>query len=330
MGYQRNMLLRTSLSDVGDMSGHGSYCSSPDMIIHSLVNDPQTYYKNNYKNDPNQKLDRSSQTNTIYTRAKSMQDKAGEITGYIRMYRANASLFMNSDQWKNNKLLTPKGKEYTKVTAQKNGDIVVGDDVLVVDGTKPNFCMVGIINDSTAETVPDKFKSYNSFINWVHSERCVAVRNFSLYDSGVSNDYESLYSISNPESISRRGLIIITVTGVPKGTVIGVENDDLFVSETMTFDPANPRPLLEGVQIPVNYDGYVRIYARLPQGAVWPPKAKITTELLIEALESEEMMQFALRTDKLFLERNILEDYKKIDATGYLVKVGECEALFTE
>lgn len=332
MAYQTQMLLRTSLSDVGDMSGHGSFCSSPDMIVHSLVNDPKAMFgsSDSYGKDPNEKIDLSSLTNSIYTRVKSMQSAAGPVTGYIRMYRANASLFMNTDQWRNNKLMMPDRREYVTVTTQSNGEIAVGDGVLLVDGTQPNFCMVGIVNDSPEETLPQNFRTYSDFIMWVHGQRCVAVRNFSLQNSGIKNDYESLYAISNPETKARLGAILVQAYGLPKGTVYGLSNPSLGMDKSAVFDPDDPatQQVTDSAYIDAGYSGYVKIYGRLPEGQVWPEGSHFTTTYLVSTDEGEEMVQFAIPANELFLNKNDLDIFTKNNAVGKLVRVGFCETKF--
>lgn len=330
MAYQNKMLFRDSLHDIGDMSGHGSYCASPDMIVHSLVSDPRTAFGMNYSRDPNECVDTSSRANAIYTRVKSMQGSAGTITGYIRLYRAGMSLFMNTDQWKHNKLRTPNGKEYVTVTTAADGEIAVGDDILAVDGTKPYFCMIGIVNDSATETLPDTFSSYNDFVMWVHNERCVAVRNFSLQNSGQKYDYESLYHFTNPENMPRLGSILVEASGLPKGTVFGMVNTDVGMDKSTVFDPDNPakRQVTDSAFLEGGFDGYVKIYARLPQGQVWPASASLITTFWISAEEKEEMLQFARPVHQVFLDRSSLEGLNADNRCGRLVKVGFCETLY--
>jgi len=331
MAYQDKLLLRTSLSDKGEKKAHGSYCSSPDMIAHALVDDPQKEFSGNYNEDPNQRIDMSSRTNTIYVRVKSMQSAEEKVEGYVRLYRAGVSLFMNTDKWKNNKLSTPKGKSYVKVTTQKNGDISVGDDVLVVDGTQPNFCMVGIVNDSTDETLPNVFKSYNDFVLWVHSERCVAVRNFSLEKSGTSNDYEILYNFSNPESGQRLGTVLIEASNLPKGTTYGLVNDALHMNKSAVYDPDDEvtKQVTDSAYLRASFDGYVKIYARVPKGAVWPPDAVLETSFWISVEDGEDMLQFARPAGEVLIDTaSLTTRCESGSSPGRLVKVGSCVTMY--
>lgn len=327
MAYQKNLLLRTSITDSGDLSQHGSYCSSPDIIMHSLVNDPQGEFSRTYSSDPSQRINKSSMTNPIYTRVKSMQPSPGPITGYLRLYRASMSLFMNTDQWKENKLITPQGKEYVTVKTQKSGEIIVGDDIFTIDGTKPNFCIVGIINDSTEETLPQVFGSYNDFIMWVHSERCVAVRNFSLEQSGSRNDYEILYHMTNPEGIDRLGTVLVQASNLPAGTVYGLVNDALGMNKSTSFDPVDPvkQQVTDSAYLHSAFDGYVKIFARLPDGSRWPANAKLESTFWIGAEDREQMICFARPANEVLMDLSMLERHSK---PGRLVKVGSCTTLY--
>ena len=330
MAYQTKMLLRTSLQDKGDMSEHGSYCSSPDMITHAMVENPQAAFGADYDEDPNESIDRSSMINPVYTRVKSMQETPGTVNGYIRMYRANASLFMNTDQWKNNKLRTPRGKDYVKVTTSKNGDISVGDDIFVVDGTKPNFCMVGIVSETSAETLPQNFNTYNDFVMWVHKNRCVAVRNFTIMKSGVSNDYDSLYYLSNPESKSRLGSVLVEAKNLPTGTIFGIQNKAIGIDKSVTFDPNDPTKaqVTDSAFISAGFSGYVEVYARLPKNTSWPAEASLQISFWISAESRESMLQFAHPAHKLFLEPDALGFFEQSNDPGKLVRVGFCETKF--
>lgn len=330
MSYQRKMLFRDSLDDIGDVGHHGSYCASPDMIVHSLVKNPQSSFGTNYSSDPNQSVDTGSHVNAIYTRVKSLQGSAGVTTGYIRIYRAQMSLFMNTDQWKNNGLRTPQGREYVTVTTAENGEIAVGDDILVVDGAKPYFCMIGIVNDSVRETIPEKFSSYNDFVMWVRSECCVAVRNFSLENSGQAPDYESLYYISNPENRGRLGSILVKPSGLPKGTIIGLENKDLGIQKSIAFDPNHlaKGQVTDSAYLEAGFRGYIKIYARLPRGQVFPGGASLETNFWVEADEKEEMMQFARPANRVLMDGTSLEKISMGAHTGRLVKVGDCKTLY--
>lgn len=328
MGYQNNFLFRDDLRDTGVHGHNGSYCSSPDMIVHKLVNNPQAEFgSNSYNNDPSQGVDRSSMTNPVYTRVKSMQNASGLVKGYIRLYRANSSLFMHPSQWRENKLFTPQGRDYIEIASQNKDDVIVGDDIFSLDGTKENYCIVGIVNDSTAETIPQNFTNYNDFCIWVRGTRSVSVRNFWLEDSGTYNDLENLYSIANPEQSARLGSILVTGYNLPRGTTFGLVNEALNMNKSMVFDPDDitKQTVSDSAYIPGGYSGYVKIYAKLPSGAVWPVNGRLETTFYIAANNNEEMMQFALPVESII---NDVRSLEKFGSPGRLVQVGNCQVMF--
>ncbi len=235
---------------------------------------------------------------------------------------------MNVGQWKQNKLLTPQGKEYVQVSTSANGEINVAKDVFVVDGTQPNFCMVSIVNDSTTETVPTaNFSTYNDFVNWVHRERCVAVRNFSLQFSGTRNDYEILYHIENPETSGRLGSVLVMASNLPAGTVFGLVDDSVGINKIQTFDPNDPskHQVTDSGYLISKYDGYVKVFARLPVGGTWPVNAKLETSFWIIAEEHESMLRFALPVPKVMLDTRA---FSRMNASGRLVRVGSCTTMY--
>ena len=70
MGYQNNILIRTSLGDEGVIGKRKFSYQSPDMIAHTQVENPDEYFKENYDKDVNMALDKNSGTNFVYVRGK--------------------------------------------------------------------------------------------------------------------------------------------------------------------------------------------------------------------------------------------------------------------
>lgn len=58
MGYQNNLLIRTSLSDEGVIGKRKFSYQSPDMIVHTQVQNPDEYFKENYDKDVTMPLDK--------------------------------------------------------------------------------------------------------------------------------------------------------------------------------------------------------------------------------------------------------------------------------
>jgi hypothetical protein len=325
MAYQNGFLLRTSMNDVGSVPGHGSYYSSPDIICHEMVSNPQEYFKNNYSKDPNQPAKTSSLTNTLYTRAKNLQN--GSRTGYLRLYRARSSLFMNTDQWSSNKLFAPKGSGYVTLIASDKNEISVADDLFSMNGSMSDFCLVGIINTDKSETLPQNFNSYNDFIMWVHSNTGVSVRNLAVDASGTRNDKEYLYNIYNPESVVRSGLVVVKANKLPNGTVYGIKNESLGINVFKTYDNNNPisKEVSTSVTLPDNYQGYVKTYAKVSLGQTWPQDGEVNTEFYIVSYASEEMEKFGQVVNEIILSK---EERTLFANSGRLVRIGSCGFTF--
>ncbi len=86
MGYQNNLLIRTSLSDEGVIGKRKFSYQSPDMIVHTQVQNPDEYFKENYDKDVTMPLDKNSGTNFIYVRGKTKQRiiwQQRDMYGYI-------------------------------------------------------------------------------------------------------------------------------------------------------------------------------------------------------------------------------------------------------
>jgi hypothetical protein len=236
---------------------------------------------------------------------------------------------MNADQWRNNRLITPQGGQYVTVSATQKGDISVGNDIFQIDGTQPNFCLVAIVNDSTSETIPANFTTYNDFVLWVHRNTAVTVRNFSVLNSGTRNDYEILYLIENPESDIRIGAIEVKARNLPNGTTFGIKCQILRMDKSSVYNSSDPTSaqIAEAGNIPPNFSNYVQIYGRLPSGGTWPENAELETSFYINSVgnKNELMYEFGVEPDTVLKDVNSLNS---IGAPGRLVRVGNCSTIF--
>jgi hypothetical protein len=326
MAYHNKLLLRENLADNGSLVSHGSHYTSPDIISHSLVNDPKAFFRGNYGVDPNERIDQSSRTNPVYARVKNMQ--GGASTGYLRLYRANISLFLKPSQWRDNPLKTPKGASYVKVMAGASGEIAIGDDVFFLDGTQGNYCIVGIVNDSAAETLPSDFKSLSEFILWVHENPAVAARNFSLMASGNRNDYESLFVICNIRPSATLYTVSVQASKLPDGTIFGLENTALHIHKTGIFHANDEMThiIADSSPWPAYYDGYVRVFAKLPTGAAWPKEAEFEVSYYYAAALSDSISKFGREPVEAIGRRAVADGLH--GGAQRLVLLGRCTAKF--
>jgi hypothetical protein len=333
MAYQNKLLLRSYLGDDGTNSSHGSYCASPDIISHTLVADARAAFgtADAYAQNLNQALDWSSRTNPVYVRAKSLQ--GGDIRGYLRLYRASASLFMNTDQWKNNKLLTPNGDETVTFSTTALGGISVGSDIFQLDGTQDNYCIVGIINETaSAETLPENFSNYDDFISWVHEHPAVAVRNFFVNNSGNVNNYEILLKVENPEGVPVSQMIQVEAENLPINSVFGISSSavpELNKTETFTASGGNRQIMAAAASLPANFSGYVKIFAKAPNGSAWGDNARVMPSQWVTSTPEQNMYQYGATLKGFALDSKALAFMERVaqekNAPLKLVRVGDCD-----
>ena len=150
------ILIRSSLTDTGELPRSGDVSNSPDVIPYqTLVDDPISFFIGNYDENVNQEL-YATKDNFIYARGKNMANTLQQ--GDIYMYYALDSKLDDPASWTRNKLQTKDGKYFASVSAQSQGNIVVTEmpfvwvppdpqmgetysliGVIVPKGTKPSF-----------------------------------------------------------------------------------------------------------------------------------------------------------------------------------------------
>jgi hypothetical protein len=253
---------------------HHQYCSSPDLICHSQVPDPQNFFADNYDRDVTQAVDTNSRTNALYVRGGNLVESP--IQGRIQVYRANASLFMAPSQWKNNKLYTaPKPddgsvSDYVDFSADSYG-IAVGETPFVLDGTQGNYCLVGIASDDNGPDIPPDFPTYDSFTQWVTSHPEVCVRNLSTRALSQRSTMELTVRISNPENAPRTGFLKVALRNIPIGATFGAKCGTLNNYEYKVISEVENGCFISELGIPPKFDdfisGYVITADVVPSGA---------------------------------------------------------------
>ena len=83
------LLMRDNLADNGVVPSPGYPYHSPDIISHSQVEKPDTFFKANYDSNPNEAIELGSRTNRIYVRTKNLST-AAKTRWYISVYRSTA------------------------------------------------------------------------------------------------------------------------------------------------------------------------------------------------------------------------------------------------
>lgn len=272
------LLIRDNLSDTGTIPSPGAIYSSPDLIIHEQVENPLEFFTSNYDKDVNQAMDIHSRINLIYVRVKNISSTPK--VAYIHLFAANASLFLNTSEWKSNKLKTSEGLDYVQTDVIQPGEVGVGKVPFVFNALADhNYCHIGYVTDTPGDCdIPSDFHNYEEYSEWLHGNPNICMRNFALID-GPRFLLENSCEFSNPMPSPTTGVFEIQMGGkFPAGTRIHLYSkqigvDKLVVSETETSQytdrvRATVPALLRGiatlkVSLPEGHEGEAGAYASL-------------------------------------------------------------------
>lgn len=328
MAIINDVLFRDNLGDDGSLPSHGSYCGSPDIIAHTDVGDPGTFFKDNYDAYVTEEVDTKSRINYIYTRIKNVS--SNNVKGRLQVYASNSSLFMYPSKWLNNILYTPEDgsgnkNSFAEFDAQPDS-IAVGGKPLILSGVdNTNFCLVGIACDEKGPELNTNFNSYSDFVAWIHENRGVCLRNMTARSISNLKDYEASYSLENPYSSEPpAALLNIIVSDVVVGTVYGIECQALGISGEWTAKNANEK---QGVvlTLPANFNGAVKVYAKLPSGtSVWPANARVRIETWVGVTVQETAFRYGKAVHNILGNCDDLRLADFANSGGKLVKIGEC------
>lgn len=272
------LLIRDNLSDTGAIPSTGSTYSSPDLIVHEQVENPEEFFASNYDCDVNQPMDIHSRVNLIYVRVKNISSTPK--VAYIHLFAANASLFLNTSEWAMNKLKTSEGVDYVQTGIIQPGEVGVGKVPFVFNALADhNYCHIGCVMDRPGPCdIPQDFCNYEEYHKWMHGNTNICMRNFALID-GPRFLLENTCEYSNPMSTPVTGIFEIQIAGkFPAGTRIGlgcrqlgIDKHTVLEKETSQYSdcvnatiPALQRGIaILKVSLPEGHEGEAGAYAIL-------------------------------------------------------------------
>jgi hypothetical protein len=288
---------------------------------------PQSYFGTaaSYATDPNQQIKRGVATNYIYARCKNLSTTE-DTDAYLHLYASTPSLFLNPDEWKQSKLRTYNGTNYTKADAVQPGGIGVGKEVLLLDGGIGRACLVGIATPSPGEPdIPDHFSSYSAYVNWIKNNTNICMNNLNVLNTPPS-DYEALDQFSNPEPIESPALFLVSLEEAifPTGTTIKVECEIIGFHSAFTYDGTTTRFFVPGM-VPVGYSGLVRTTVTLPQGTAWPAGGMVKQKMYIGREPDDIAARHALPVEQFSIDAT---EKWGAQAPGLLLPVGVCGVVY--
>ena len=279
MPVYNGFLFRDTQNDDGTVPSPGYPYHSPDIIAHSQVANPATYFAANYASDPNQPVQLGSAVNYVYVRAKNLSTNT--LSGYnISVFRATASLFMTPSIWKNNPLKTEAGVDHVSLPSTASNGIAVGRAPFLLDAlTSANFCVIGMAYNTPAPPIPADFTSYDAYYTWARANQNVCGRNLLLAQNFPDRNYEKLDNFSNPETSSVPTLFKVTIHGtLPANSTFGLTCAPLNINTTWNIN--NGTTQTTSAMTPASYNGNVTTWATLASGS-WPTGVWIETTVYV-------------------------------------------------
>jgi len=318
-------LMRDSVSDTGQVPSPGYPYSSPDIIAHAQVADPNRFFTDNYASDPNQPVEAGSRINPVYVRAKNLSDQPLN-NYYISVFRADTSLFLRPSIWRNNPLSTAEGNSSVSLPATvAPGAVAVGSAPFLLNAVNSNlFCCIGIAGPTATPQIPNDFPNYESYITWVRNARNICGRNLNKVRSYPNRWFERLDTFSNPSTTDYvPTLFQVTVRGtLPAGSTFGLQCAPLGIATNWNI--ANGPVQTTSGMTPPDFDGTVTTWAILPTNTPWPPDTSIDTSVWVGFPATSPVAQYATALSELGVRAEQVEGL----GSGVLVRLGNCQTVF--
>ncbi len=316
--------MRDNLSDQGQVPSAGSYYSSPDLIVHDQVADPQSFFVGNYAQDVNQSINRGSGANFIYARVKNLST-TDTLTAHVRLYASTSSLFMTPSRWVNNKICSAAGESVILTNPMSPGGIGVAKVPFLFNAkATTNYCHVGYVTkDETEPDIPDSFNTYSDFVVWLHENTHICLRNFYTL-SGRASTIDQVNEFSNPSTKEERvGTFNVRLNGqFPIGTEVTVKCD--LVGINASYKVTSLQDMTQfpvACIIPPGISAYLVTSIYLPSGGVWPEGGYLTVTFYVSESWDGAAFQYSLPAHLLSVPLNAPHLFQ---SQGRLIMVGEC------
>lgn len=320
------LLIRDDLNDIGQTPSRGSYCSSPDLIVHTQVANPQTFFTQNYAQDVNERLKTGSASNFIYTRCKNMSKQPKQA--FFHLYASTSSLFMTPSIWKKNLIKSHDGKEYVSSDLIQPNQIGVGKIPFVFDAKgSHNYCHVGYVTDAADKQpdIPDSFPSYDAFCVWIKSNTHICLRNFRIF-STTSPSYEQTDYFANPSTEEERLITIkVELTGsFPRGTTATVICEPMSINYIYDVHPESRlNKFATSGFAAAGFEGFIQTIIQMPTGSVWPSDAQLAVSTYVGINADSIAIQYAEPVQQT-LEGIDMASNALLQPQGRLIHIGTC------
>lgn len=326
METTQKILLRDSLQDNGTVPSTFTYWS-PDVIPYEEIANHRRFFASNYSQDVAKSIEADSRFNRVYSRVKNLGSE--KVTAYVHLYRSDWRLFNNPGAWRDNKLETVSGRDYSRIDEVEPNTIGVCDEPLLLRGDRNAHCMVAVVTDSATYSPPSSFSSYGDYKGWITHATNVALRNTNLvfkYDNLV---YQSLKAFHNPFDEPKFGGFRIKIRKhpqIPIGTKVYAKQAAMGIDRAETLrDNTQDFILAVAGNIPAKYDGHLDLSVEIPRGNRWPHNAQVEVTFFSEDNRNRYSDLFAIDPTAIGFDVAVPNTEK-----NPWIEVGTCNTVFVD
>jgi hypothetical protein len=291
----KDMLVRSSTSDTGQVPFSGTASSSPDIIpAGNLPKDPLSFLADMGKDYGQNVI--AAENNYLYARGVNLASK--HQNGAVHLYWSRASLLQYPSQWSGNELpLDTEKTEGSPVEADQGANFVTLAPFLWKNVPTPppgdHYCLVGrMVTADDPNPIPDLF-TLPDFAAWIAQNRGMSWRNITVVNDprGPVITQQALYEQKQAASEIYVQLICENMpTGAEISLACGTPGPQPLIQ--LTWTKITEPNQIAGVQtkIPQNWTSNIT-YSFRPNGTKPAANAKLKLQMIYivppkEALEA--------------------------------------------
>jgi len=324
MSNYTDVFMRDSLSDPGTIPSPGNNpYTSPDIIPHSQVADPNASFGgSNYNTDFGQNIE-SGQYSFIYARYKNLGSTAQ--SGIIKLYWSKTSLVMFPNTWKNQGIGLANGASSVSFNNLAPQAVGVGAQPFV--WTPPTYdsygyCMIGqVITPEHPSDIPEGTLTWGTFVRWVRYNPNICWKNLHVVNNLPDPQYDRLHLISNETTGPANMTFLTKLINFPVGTIIKQICTPLSINDSVKTSPSQSFLYSGNPSVAPGFSASFEVQVILPAGGRWPSDGQVqTTSYVGIDLDDdiEDLASFVEAKEKHPLD---LQHLKTL-SSGRLVEIG--------
>jgi hypothetical protein len=255
----QGIYIRKGLDDAGQIPYEQPLNGSPDInpAGTSPIPDPQTYYRQNWGNDPATKVERAV-TNYVYVRGMNLFPGAED--GEIHLYWCRATTYEKPSVWASQPVPNQAGPTApARVSAAAAGDVVVGETPFLWTGPIDQdyyFLIARVVSRFAPNPIPPD----GTFgMEWLRWHPGFAQRLFSFAAAGALEARTLRVGFGNPDAAPGRFLLVADCRGLSGAAVSLASRGEVAFDTGPRAVAAEGGQIEVAVELPAGYDGDVEV-----------------------------------------------------------------------